>query len=86
MRHPVTKLREATRITGEQAGTVIVRTYFSSNPPRETERSALADKAVRYITKKLATGWIPERESFLEADEDVEVPRATPRPWWKIFS
>jgi hypothetical protein len=74
------------QITGEQAGTVLVRTYFSSNPPRETERQALADKAARFITKKLATGWLPGAENFLEADVDVEAPRAAPRPWWKVFS
>jgi hypothetical protein len=74
------------QITGEQAGSVVVRTYFSSNPPQETEKQALADKAVRFITRKLAKGWFPRAESFLEADEDVEAPRASPKAWWKIFS
>jgi hypothetical protein len=73
------------QITGDQAGTVVVRTYFPTSPPRETEKPALADKAARFITKKLAAGWLPGKENFLEADEDAEAPRATPRPWWKIF-
>jgi hypothetical protein len=73
----------AIQITGEQAVTVVVRTYFSTDPPRETERPAMAEKAARFIAKKLATGWFPGTEKFLEADEVVDT---TPRPWWKIFS
>lgn len=56
------------RIDGEQAVTVMVRTYFSSDPPREAEKSALAEQAARFITQKLATGWVPGTEKFLEAD------------------
>ncbi len=76
----------AVQITGEQAGNVIVRTYFSSNPPRETEKPALAESAARFVTQKLAKGWRPGTEKFLEANEDVEAPRTIRRPWWKIFS
>jgi hypothetical protein len=76
----------AVQITGERAATVMVRTYFSSDPPRETEKPALAERAARFITKKLATGWSPLTEKFLEADEASEPPPPAPRPWWKIFS
>jgi hypothetical protein len=71
------------QIAGEHAGPVIVRTYFSTNPPQETEKPTLADKAARFMTRKLATGWSPGTENFLEADEAVEPPRT--RPWWKVF-
>jgi hypothetical protein len=73
------------QIAGEHASTVIVRTYFSTSPPQETEKPSLADKAARFITEKLAAGWFPGKENFLEADEDVEAPSTTPRSWWKIF-
>jgi hypothetical protein len=49
------------------AGTVIVRTYFSSSPPQEAEKKALADKAVLFVQKKLEQDWIP-RSEFLEAE------------------
>ena len=57
----------AVRIAGERAGMVIVRTYFSSSPPQETEKQALADKAVQFIHKKLGQGWVPQ-PGILEAE------------------
>jgi len=57
----------AVRIAGEIADTVIVRTYFSSNPPQEAEKKALADKAVLFVQWKLEQGWTPHSD-FLEAD------------------
>ncbi len=73
------------QIAGEQAATIIVRTYFSTDPPRETEKAALAEKAARFITTKLSTGWFPLTEKFLDADGEGEAPGTAPRPWWKIF-
>jgi hypothetical protein len=73
------------QITGEQAATVKVRTYYSTDPPRETEKAAMAERAGRFITKKLSTGWFPLTETFLDADEDVEALGTAPKPWWKIF-
>ncbi|MGO8970774.1 MAG: hypothetical protein ACLQDQ_14540 [Myxococcaceae bacterium] len=61
----------AVKITGERAVTIVVRTYFSTDPPRETEKTAMAEQAGRFITKKLATGWFPRTESFLEVDDDA---------------
>ncbi len=55
------------RISGERAGTAMVRTYFSSDPPQDSEQQALADKAIRLIQKKLAEGWIPQG-GLLEAE------------------
>lgn len=49
----------AVEITGERAGTVVVRTYFSSDPPQDAERTVLVDKAVLFVQKKLEEGWIP---------------------------
>jgi hypothetical protein len=57
----------AVEIAGERAGTVIVRTYFSSDPPKDAERKVLADKAVLFVQKKLEEGWIPG-PGVLEAD------------------
>ena len=57
----------AVRIAGERTDTVIVRTYFSSSPPQQTEQKALADKAVLFIQRKLEQGWIPE-PGMLEAE------------------
>jgi hypothetical protein len=74
------------QIAGETAVTVMVRTYFSSDPPREAEKPALAEKAARFITKKLAMGWVPQAGKFLEADDVAEELPKTARPWWKLFS
>lgn len=52
----------AIRISGERAGMAMVRTYFSSDPPQESERQMLADKAIRLIQQKLAEGWVPQGE------------------------
>lgn len=74
------------QIAGEHTVTVMVRTYFSSDPPKEAEKAALAEQAARCITKKLATGWVPGTERFLEADEaPAQLPK-TAKPWWKLFS
>jgi hypothetical protein len=59
----------AIRISGERTGTVIVRTYFSSPSPQQSEQQALANKAMLFVKKKLAEGWIPEsKDTFLEAE------------------
>ena len=47
------------RITGARDGVVIVRTYFSSDMPQETEKKALADKAVSFVQRKLERGYLP---------------------------
>jgi hypothetical protein len=49
----------AVNIAGERTSTVIVRTYFSSSSPEESEKQALANKALLFVQKKLAEGWIP---------------------------
>jgi hypothetical protein len=56
----------AVRITGERAGVVLVRTYFSSSSPQQSEQQVMADRAVRFIQQKLAQGWIPEPGALLE--------------------
>ena len=62
----------AVRIAGEITDTVIVRTYFSSSPPQEAEKKALADKAVLFVQRKLEQGWIPQSH-FLELIDDQAV-------------
>jgi hypothetical protein len=57
----------AIRISGDRTGTVMVRTYFSSASPQQSEQQALANKAVSFIQKKLAEGWVPSSD-FLEAE------------------
>ena len=49
---------------------VVVRTYFSSNPPQEEEKKALAEKAVLFVQRKLEQGWIPW-PGVLEYGDDV---------------
>ena len=46
---------------------VVVRTYFSSNPPQEAEKKALAEKAVLFVQQKLEQGWI-QWPGVLEAE------------------
>jgi len=46
----------AIQIAGARSGMVVVRTYFSSNPP---EKKEMAEKAVLFVQKKLEQGWIP---------------------------
>jgi hypothetical protein len=57
----------AVRIFGARAGTVIVRTYFSSSPPERCEQQALANRSILFIEKKPAQGWIPQ-PGILEAE------------------
>jgi hypothetical protein len=57
------------RITGARDGVVIVRTYFSSDMPTEAEKRALAEKAVRFVQRKLELGWLPW-PGVLEYEED----------------
>lgn len=59
----------AIEITGKSGGLVVVRTYFSSNPPQEAEKRALADKAVLFVQKRLAEGWLPWGD-IAEVDEN----------------
>jgi hypothetical protein len=54
----------AVRISGERTGTVIVRTYFSSATPQLSEQQALANKAILFVQKKLAEGWIPNSDAL----------------------
>lgn len=56
----------AVRITGERACVVLVRTYFSSSPPQQSEKRAMADRAIHFIQEKLERGWIPEQGEMLE--------------------
>ena len=60
----------AIQISGARSGMVVVRTYFSSNPPQDTERKALAEKAVLFVERKLEQGWIPW-PGVLEVEDDV---------------
>ena len=60
----------AIQIAGTRAGMVVVRTYFSSNPPQEEEKKALAEKAVLFVQRKLEQGWIPW-PGVLEYGDDV---------------
>ena len=60
----------AVRIAGAQAGVVIVRTYFSSEMPQESEKKALADKAVLFVKRKLERGWLPW-PGVLEYEDDA---------------
>jgi hypothetical protein len=43
----------AIQIAGARSGMVVVRTYFSSNPPEEKEKKELAEKAVLFVQKKM---------------------------------
>ena len=47
------------RITGARDGVVIVRTYFSSDMPQDSEKKELADKAVLFVQRKVQQGWLP---------------------------
>jgi hypothetical protein len=49
----------AIQIAGARSGTVVVRTYCSSNPPQEAEKKALGEKALLFVQKKLEQGWLP---------------------------
>jgi hypothetical protein len=49
---------------------VVVRTYFSSNPPQDTEKKTLAEKAVLFVQRKLEQGWLPW-PGVLEVEDDV---------------
>jgi hypothetical protein len=76
----------AIRIEGERAGMVIVRTYFTSNPPQETEKKVLSEKAAAFVSQKLEQGWIPQPGTLLEIEECGNISTDTSkRPWWKIF-
>ena len=57
------------RITGVRDGVVIVRTYFSSGMPTEAEKRALAEKAVRFVQRKVELGWLPW-PGVLEYEDD----------------
>jgi hypothetical protein len=74
------------QIYGQQESLVLVRTYYSSNSPQESEKQEMAEKAIRVVKQKLEQGWIPKQEEFLEADEaDVMKQSTSKKPWWKIF-
>jgi hypothetical protein len=60
----------AIQIAGEKSGMVVVRTYFSSNPPQDTEKKTLAEKAVLFVQRKLEQGWLPW-PGVLEVEDDV---------------
>jgi hypothetical protein len=60
----------AVRIAGERAGVVLVRTYFSSDPPQQSERQAMAERAVHFVRRKLDQGWIPQ-PGLLEVESDA---------------
>jgi hypothetical protein len=77
----------AVRISGDRACVVIVRTYFSSNPPQEAEKPMLADRAASLVRKKLEEGWVPEPDSFLQVDDVAAPPSvaALAKPWWRFW-
>jgi hypothetical protein len=60
----------AIEITGEPSGMVVVRTYFSTNPPQDVEKKELAEKAVRFVERKLELGWLPW-PGVLEYEEEA---------------
>lgn len=65
---------------------VIVRTYFSSDPPQETEKPSLAERAASLVRQKLEQGWTPEPGSFLEVAAVAATSVATPKkPWWRFW-
>lgn len=66
------------QISGARAGTVIVRTYFSSDPPQEAEKPALANRAASLVRQRLEQGWTPESGSFLQMDAIA----APTKSWW----
>jgi len=47
------------RISGDSAGVVVVRTYFSSDSASEDEKQSLARKATELVRTKLEQGWVP---------------------------
>jgi hypothetical protein len=49
---------------------VVVRTYFSSNPPKDAEKQELADKAANFVKRKLEQGWLPW-PGVLEYEDDA---------------
>ncbi len=58
----------AIRIEGDNPAKVIVRTYFSSDPPQAVEQGMMAAKAIFFLRDKLASGW-PAKEGFLEVTD-----------------
>jgi hypothetical protein len=58
------------RITGARDGVVVVRTYFSSDMPRESEMKALGDKAALFVQRKLSQGWL-SWPGVMEYEDDV---------------
>ena len=76
----------AVRIVGPQAGVVIVRTYFGSDPPQDAEKSAMAQAATRLVAQKLEQGWIPTFGGFLEVHSGgVSRESGAKKPVWKVF-
>ena len=49
---------------------VVVRTYFSSNPPQDVEKKELAEKAILFVHRKLKEGWMPWA-GIMEYEDDV---------------
>ena len=73
-------------VSGDRAGSVIVRTLFSTDPPNDAEKAALADQAARFVRQKLEQGWTPETGSLLQVDADAAPLAAAPiKPWWRIW-
>jgi len=66
---------------------VIVRTYFASDPPQESEKPMLAGRAASMVRKKLEEGWIPEPGSILRVNTVAASPAvvASTKPWWKLW-
>lgn len=60
----------AIEIAGAHTGMVVVRTYFTSHSPEDSERKMLAEKAVRFVEQKMADGYLPWPD-VLEYEEDV---------------
>ncbi len=60
----------AIEIAGAHTGMVVVRTYFTSHSPEDTEKKLLAEKAVRFVERKMAEGYLPW-PGVLEYEEHV---------------
>jgi hypothetical protein len=52
------------RLDGHQPVKVTVRTYFPHETSDEDDMRNLADKAMFFITYKVASGWLPEAGAF----------------------
>jgi len=53
----------------ESGKTVLVRTYFSTDPPNEPERQVLAERAVAAVVEKIRDGWLPHNGELVDTEQ-----------------